>query len=130
MSNLVYENASLYFPILIENSVDWRVHDAYSIIITHKDGGLFFYDDIGHSMRHIPSSEEMTEELYKIEFGRKLRRLMYIRGLTQEDVAEMVGSSQDRISRYTNGKSMPGFFMVERLAKALDCPLDELACLY
>ena len=81
-------------------------------------------------MRRIPSSEEMTEELYKKEFGRKLRRLLFIKGLTQEDIADMVGSSQDRISRYMNGKSMPGFFMVERLAKALDCPIEELTCLY
>jgi transcriptional regulator with XRE-family HTH domain len=60
------------------------------------------------------------------EFGERLYRLRRTRGLTQIQLAEMIGSSQRAISRYeTISECPPGPVIVE-LAKALKVSADEL----
>lgn len=130
MTNEVYENAVLYFPLTMEKAIEWRINDAYSIVITLDDGGTYIYDDVGHSMRRLPSKDEMTEELYKKEFGRRLRRVMFLKSITQDELSDMTGITRVMINRYVNGKSIPSLYTVDRLAEALNCSVDELRCTY
>lgn len=56
-----------------------------------------------------------------------LARLRMERGLTQAQLAEMVGVYAKDISRWETGKRAPGMKSLMQLAKALDCTLDEIA---
>jgi transcriptional regulator with XRE-family HTH domain len=60
------------------------------------------------------------------EFGRRLTDTRQKRGLTQVQLAELIGSTQRAISRYETVADFPPTAVVLELAKALDISADEL----
>lgn len=69
----------------------------------------------------------MTEQEWREEFGKRITRLKYRAGkMNQKELAEASGISEDAISRYKNGTRTPSGYNLVRLAKALNCSLDEL----
>lgn len=54
---------------------------------------------------------------------RKLRKLI---GLKQSELAEKTGVHQKDISRWENGERIPNATSLSKLAKALQCTLDDL----
>ena len=59
-------------------------------------------------------------------FGTRLRAARESKGLTQPELAELVGTAEARISRYENGRIEPKLVMASALALALGLSLDEL----
>ena len=62
-----------------------------------------------------------TKEL----LGERIRELRKSRGLTQEQLAELIDVEQKHVSRLELGKSFPTIERLERLAHALDIPLRD-----
>lgn len=54
------------------------------------------------------------------QFGDKLKSLRIERGLTQEELAEILGTSKQVISRYENNQRSPKIDVVQKYAKILD----------
>ena len=48
-------------------------------------------------------------------------------GLTQNQLAEIVGCTQKDISRYENAHHVPGVQILCKIAQALNCTMEELA---
>lgn len=48
------------------------------------------------------------------------------KGLTQEKLAQMIGDTQQHISRWENGKRNPSVKTLMKLSKALEVPIEEL----
>ena len=46
--------------------------------------------------------------------------------MTQRRLAEAVGTPEPRISEYKSGRRMPGAPMLNKLAGALDCRMEDL----
>ena len=61
------------------------------------------------------------------EFGDILKRLREQRGLTQIDIAQMIGSSKQVISRYEHGVNDPPISTAAKIAKALNVSIAVLA---
>jgi transcriptional regulator with XRE-family HTH domain len=59
-------------------------------------------------------------------FGEQVRRLRTQRGLTQRDLARLVGVSQAQISLHEKGEDLPGPAIRPRYASALGITLEEL----
>ncbi|MBI2172425.1 MAG: helix-turn-helix transcriptional regulator [Chloroflexi bacterium] len=59
-------------------------------------------------------------------FGDQVRRLRTQRGLTQRDLAKLVGLSQAQISLHEKGEDLPGPAIRLRYARALGITLGEL----
>ena len=74
-----------------------------------------FYDSI----------DDVTPEQEKIEFSYRLRSLMGREGIGQEELANMIGTSQVMISRYVRGEVVPSIVVARKIAKALGYSLDE-----
>lgn len=55
-----------------------------------------------------------------------LARLRMERGLTQAQLAGLVGCPQQTITRWETGQRNPGMKSLVKLARALGCTLDEL----
>jgi transcriptional regulator with XRE-family HTH domain len=80
-----------------------------------------------------------TERARDLEFAKRLRQLMEQRELTQSDLAakiwdryentegKFVARGRDRISVWIRGKSFPDNANLEKLAKALNVKVSELA---
>lgn len=62
-----------------------------------------------------------TEEL---EPGYQVARLRILRGLTQAQLAEMVGTHQPSIARLENGSSNPSLSFLNKIAAALHAKLE------
>ena len=56
----------------------------------------------------------------------RLREVRESRGMTQAVLASLVGVGQGYISALENGNFTPSFEVLIKLARALDCSLDEL----
>ncbi len=62
-----------------------------------------------------------TKEL----LGERIRELRKIRGLTQEQLAELIDVEQKHVSRLELGKSFPTIERLEKIAGALNVPLKD-----
>ena len=74
-----------------------------------------------------------TEQLQNPEFiaaanelepGYQIARLRIQRGLTQTELAKMIGTRQPSIARLENGSSIPSLSFLERIANALDARIE------
>lgn len=59
-------------------------------------------------------------------FTDRLARLRKARGLTQKELASLVGLNQAQIHRYEKGAAEPSMSALKRLAVALGVTIDEL----
>ncbi|MGN0298899.1 MAG: helix-turn-helix domain-containing protein [Lachnospiraceae bacterium] len=55
-----------------------------------------------------------------------LAKLRAQSGLTQPELAKLIGVNQSAISYFEQGKKIPSLAVAERLADVLHCSLDEL----
>ena len=60
----------------------------------------------------------------ELEPGYQIARLRILRGLTQAQLAEKVGTKQPSIARLENGSSLPSISFLSKLAEALDAKLE------
>ncbi len=55
-----------------------------------------------------------------------IAKIRIARGITQAQLAEMIGSYAQTVSRWENGDRSPNIKMLVKVAKALQCSLDDL----
>jgi DNA-binding XRE family transcriptional regulator len=60
----------------------------------------------------------------ELEPGYQIARLRIQRGLTQAQLAEMVGTCQPSIARLENGNSIPSLSYLRRIAGALNARIE------
>jgi len=58
--------------------------------------------------------------------GEAIRCLRASAGLSQYKLAEMVGCTNSSISKYEAGTQIPSIEMMEKIAKAIDLPSEQL----
>lgn len=128
MKENMIHNLSLYFPFICKQGIDKYIINKYhTMTIYLKNGDKYLYNDTRKTIRRLPvNASNLTEEQYRIEFADRLFFAMLTRGVTQEELADKLGISQTTISQYLNSKRTPSFYMVDRIAKALDCSTDDL----
>ena len=61
-----------------------------------------------------------------IDIGGNIRKYRKAKGLTQNELAEIIGSSQHRIANYERGIREPRLSTIEAIANALDVTVPEL----
>lgn len=114
-------------PFLREDDVvEATMLNEYDVLFVFKNGDKIVYDSFERtftSMRY--ENNNLTDEHYKKEFAVILRKRMNRKGITQDMLADMVGTTQPMISRYIQGDAMPSFTTIIKLAKALDCSADD-----
>ena len=69
---------------------------------------------------------QMTEE-EKRELGQKIKSVRKQKGLSQEQLADLVGYKVGTISKYEQGYRIPDIGMLRKISGALECNLAELA---
>ena len=58
--------------------------------------------------------------------GNRLRELREAQGLTQAQLADLIGVSRKTVNTVENGVFVPSTILALKLAKALDRPVEEL----
>ena len=128
MIQLILDHLEMYFPSISENMESYEYDGGYGIIIKSIDGKELYYDDLNNSIRYLPiDKDSLTEDEYRNEFGYRVRTMMARRGITQLMLSEITKIGQAQLSRYINGKTTPSNYIVRKIARALDCTIDELS---
>lgn len=60
------------------------------------------------------------------KIGRFLKKLRNEKGLTQEQFAEIIGTSNRSVSRWENGVNMPDFDLLIQIAEYFDVHIEEI----
>ncbi|WP_053958291.1 helix-turn-helix domain-containing protein [Sulfobacillus thermosulfidooxidans] len=63
----------------------------------------------------------------ELSFGAKLQAIRKRLGLSQTDLAKLIGTTQNNISRYELGLRQPSFDMLKKIADALNISMDDLS---
>lgn len=67
---------------------------------------------------------EFVAAAAELEPGFQVARLRILRGLTQAQLAEMVGTRQPSIARLENGSSSPSLSFLKKIASALHAKIE------
>lgn len=57
--------------------------------------------------------------------GEKIKRMRNECGITQKQLADMIGSTQQQIGQWENGVRDPKMTSLRRIAEAFDCPMTD-----
>ena len=120
----------LYYPTKDENIIDqiYIGDDEYMFYI--DDGSRVRFDNEHHTFTYIrPRNESMNndaDEIWTKEFSRKLKRKLTMVRMTQRDFAREIGVTERTVHRYLKGSCVPEFLTLRKMARVLDCSIDEL----
>lgn len=126
MSNTrMIENFKVQFPYVYNDMEHCYAIGDWEMVVQLSDGRAILYDDLDKTIRNLPRDRyRMSEDESRSEFGFRLSKLMYRKGITQMELAERAGLTQAQLSKYITGKTTPSFYTVDKIAKALDCSID------
>ena len=115
------------YPNIYNDCVRFYNHGIHGIIGERKNGELWLFNYYTCSIRQLPvNPDDMTKKESKDEFGYRLRDLLRYKGKNQKWLAEVTGIDAHLICDYANGRCMPNIHNADRIAKALDCLIDDL----
>ena len=115
----------MYFPSLIEKAVAFVEHDHYVVIKCNDGSSIIFEEDTGTTRLLPQDSSNMSNEEISREFRFRLRQILYRKSITQNELSKMTGIPKYLISNYITGKTSPSFRNVDKIARALDCSVDD-----
>ena len=104
-----------------------KISDSEYIFILN-DGKKYLYETIGDIVKQIGcfNTDYVNDELWKKEFSRRVKKMAFRKGYYIKDLAVKLGISENTMSRYMNGKTIPNAFMVKKLSEILGCSIDYL----
>jgi len=108
-----------------ENIESYKAINNRDLLINYKNGRKEIYDTFSNTSHYVNRIENGNDSQMRISFRRKLQLIMNRKWVTQEELAKRINSSQQMISRYLTGQSIPSAITIKKIADALDCKVDE-----
>lgn len=110
-----------------EDVIEIKELNDWDILITFEDGNKVLFDRFTGYHKNIFYNDinELTERQEKKEFAYRLRSLMGRKWITQEQLARDINVTQAMISRYVRGEAFPNALTLRKIAKALNCSMDD-----
>lgn len=117
----------LYFPGLLGEVVHVREYVQFMLLLETNTKYDYFYNITNNVLIPIPKDDKnLDKESFRRIFGVLLRRALECSGLTQEELSEKTGIPQPNISDYLYGKHFPSFYQIDKMAKAMNCSVEDL----
>ncbi len=66
-----------------------------------------------------PSASDIVKKDYAFRVGKNIEEARILKGITQKELAEMIGSKQPSIARVESGAKVPTHHFLKRIADAL-----------
>lgn len=112
-------------PFINEQDIEsYEALNEHDLLITYKNGIEEIYDTFSNSSRRINNIEYQDDFKIRLNFKRKLQIIMNRKWVTQEELAKRINSSQQMISRYLTGQSIPNIITIKKIAEALNCDVN------
>ena len=122
---LMFNNLELYYPDIPEQIQSWYTSGDWEITLKLKDGTKWIFDGRDNLLHKI-RREDISQEEYIREFSIRLNRKMRDAGMGTEELAERLGVARGTVSRWLNGRTIPGGYILMRIAQELQCSTNEL----
>lgn len=116
----------------IRNYLETHIEEYYAInewelFIRLTNGDKFIFDQYYNAVHFVNDyDKELTKEQEQKEFSRNLKKLMDHKWINQEELAEKLGITQATVSNYCNSRRIPDSITLIKIARILNCSLDEL----
>lgn len=120
----IFEEFKVYFSFLSDSVISWAPKGENTIIIDLKDGTQVIYNHKLNTIRNVLQYRRGNEDDWKREFSSRLIEKMADRGFDQSYLSEISGISQTNISNYIKKKNIPSVIAIEKIAYALQCPIE------
>lgn len=126
-SNYLYSRMIDNNPFFDHSLVtEFKAIDNDRLLLTYKDGLVREYDTLTNTFRNIKTkNRKHVDEEVRMKFRQHLDRSMMRAGMSQQDLAIAIGTSQQMISRYLTGDSIPTIITIKKLADVLKCSVDD-----
>ena len=118
-------NFEQQFPYVAAKVARSYAESPLDLVVELNNGERYIYDDEWQSIRQLPATPDLDEREFKREFRVRLRKLMARNNISQSELSERTGINKVTICRYLSGQSIPSFYAIDRIAKALGCSADE-----
>ena len=128
--NKSVELFKMMFPVYNDKIIDYVDIRDMETIFYMKDGSKVIFDALDRTAIYIKprtdSDAELSEEEWRKEFSRKLKRKLAMRNISQKNLAVQTGMPYNTVCRYARGDRTPDIFIIKKIAKALNCEVVEL----
>ena len=117
----------MYFPYITKHAASYEI-DVFNtcLIVKLNNGETYLYDDLYKTIgRMYATEDDINEKACRTEFGRRLARMLLLKGMTQLELSEATGIAPATINRYINSNVTPTYYTVVKIAKALGCSTDD-----
>lgn len=108
-----------------ENMIDCYAINEWDLFIELQNGDKFIFDSYHNTVNFDLYKDELTEEEERKEFTKNLKKLLARSRMTQEELAIKTRVSRLSINNYINGKQLPDCMTLRRMARALNCSIDD-----
>ena len=123
-TEIMWHNFERQFPYVAAKAVRHHAESPLDLVVELGNGERYIFDDEMQSIRQLPATPDLSEQAFKKEFCVRLRKLMARYNVNQIELAERTGIHEVTISRYLTGRSIPSFYAIDKIAKALGCSTD------
>ena len=125
----IIDDNEIYYPRYIGARYVIEMIDDMTLEVTDNGtGALMVYDSFYKSCRYINLFKKpiMTKSVWKKEFSNRLRRIMHVKGFTNNAISDASGLSTATITEYLNGRRIPSAYNLKKLAVALGTTIENL----
>lgn len=113
-------------PFIDENDIlSYEALNEHDLLITYKNGVKEIYDTYNNTSRRVNRIDQTNDSEMRLNFRRRLQSIMNRKWVTQEELARRINTSQQMISRYLTGQSIPSALTIKKIADALDCNVND-----
>lgn len=114
----------------IHNKMEsWEEYDDMSVLVRTTDGKEYFFDafeDYARLIKRFEHADELTDEEWRRGFSYFLDREIMNSGMRRYEVAEQAGITETMLSRYLSCKAVPSSIILQRLADAIGCDVNDI----
>lgn len=129
-NELVTEKFIHFFPNYAKNATGYRYIGDGESIFYMRDKSKVIFDELNNSATYIPPRENnvstLTEEEWKHEFSRKMKRKLMMKGISVRELSEQAGVSYRSLYKYLREETIPSAYAVDSISEALGCKVSEL----
>jgi len=111
--------------ISIDNIEKYEALNDIELLIFFKDGKKIIYDTLYNTNRPMRVVNKKDPLELKKVFSYTLNKMLNIRCITQEELANKLKINQSTISRYIHGKSLPDYLTLIKIADTLKMPVEN-----
>lgn len=109
--------------------VDYEAFDEFELLLTRNNGTKEIFNVLDKTFRILNPDERdiasMSKDDYAREFGFRLTSKLRSSNITFDELAEKANISDRTLYGYLNGDRVPNFHVAVKLARALNCDINE-----